>query len=346
MPPDENLDLSQEAGVETDKLLNALFEKAAPEKTTISQEVPKLQTPKPKPTPEGEEEPLPDDEETSLAKLIGTEEEASPEAEAKTPIELNDEIELEVKVDEETRKVTLKDLKANYSGQKFIEKRIQQASEARQAAEQQANTLYTANQQALAKLQQIDQVLGAYTNQNINWDELKARDPLQYALKREEWRDVQDKQNIVRQEAARVAQEQEKLTSDAKNRYIASEAEALQVKMPEVRDPDKAKALMEKLTTTATTYGYTKQELEGVMDHRALLVLRDAARYKDLVAKRETLMKKVEPTVPTKTLRTVATQPASSSSQRKEQAIVNRARATGKPEDVALTLLIPQKKKG
>jgi hypothetical protein len=296
--------------------------------------------------PNNEEQAPPDDEETSLAKLIGTEDDSSQEEEGKPAVEFDDEAELEVKVDEEVRKVKLKDLKSNYSGQKFIEKRIEQASEARKVAEQQANALYENNNQALAKLKQIDEVLTQYTSQNINWEELKARDPLQFALKREEWRDAQDKQAVVRQEAARVAQQQEKLASDAKDRYIASEAEALQTKMPEVRDPDKAKALMEKLTSTATTYGYTKQELESVMDHRALLVLRDAARYRDLVAKRETLMKKVEPTVPVKTMRTVATQPANVASQRKDKAILNRARETGKPEDVALTLLVPARRKG
>jgi hypothetical protein len=339
----DEIDLSQDADVATDKLLGALFEKLPVNKEPIAQEIPKLQTPKPKPEPEGDEPP-PDDEETSLAKLMGAEEEA-PVSDV-PPIEFDDDTEIEVKVDEEVKKVKLKDLKDNFSGQKFIEKRIQQASEARKAAEQQANALYENNNQALNKLQQIDQVLGQYTTQNINWEELKARDPLQYALKREEWRDYQDKQQVVRQEAARIAQQQEQLSSDAKNRYIASEAEALQEKMPEVRDPDKAKALMEKLTTTATSYGYTKQELENVMDHRALLVLRDAARYRDLVAKRETLMKKVEPTVPTKTLRTVASQPANVASQRKDKAILNRARETGRPEDVALTLLVPARKKG
>jgi hypothetical protein len=341
----DEADHSLDAEASTDNLLNALFEKAPGDKQPIPQEVPKLQTPKPK--PEGDEEPPPtDDEETSLAKLMGTEEEDNPPDEPQTPIEFGDDTEVEVKVDEEVRKVKLKDLKDNFSGQKFIEKRIQQASEARKVAEQQANTLFENNNQVLAKLQQIDAVLGQVSNQGINWDELKARDPLQYALKREEWRDAQDKQQIVRQEAARVAQQQEQLSSDAKNRFIASEAEALQEKVPEVRDPDKAKALMEKLTSTAKTYGYTKQELESVMDHRALLVLRDAARYRDLVAKRESLMKKVEPTVQTKTLRTVAAQPASVSSQRKDKAILNRARETGRPEDVALTLLVPARKKG
>jgi hypothetical protein len=340
----DEADHSLDAEASTDNLLNALFEKAPGDKQPIPQEVPKLQTPKP--TPEGEEEPPPDDEETSLAKLIGTEDEASPEEGTQPSIEFGDDTEVEVKVDEKPHKVTLKELKANYSGQKFIEKRIEQASEARKVAEQQANALFEKNNQVLAKLQQIDAVLGQVSSQNINWDELKARDPLQYALKREEWRDAQDKQNLVRQEAAKVAQQQEQLSSDAKNRFIASEAEALQEKMPEVRDPDKAKALMEKLTSTATTYGYTKQELESVMDHRALLVLRDAARYRDLVAKRETLMKKVEPTVPVKTLRTVASQPANVASQRKDKAILNRARETGRPEDVALTLLVPARKKG
>jgi hypothetical protein len=337
--------LAEEVGADSgDKLLNALFEKIPADKKPITQQVPQLQPAKPVSEEPKAEEP-PDDEETTLAKLIATDEEAPAEEPTRTPVELDDDLELEVKVDGEKQKITLKTLKENYSGEKAIEKRYYQAQEARKAAEAQANEVYVRNQQAIAKLQQIDQVL-TNLQPNINWEELRARDPLQYALKREEFRDIQDKQNAVRQEAQRVTQEQAKLQTDAQERFVESEAMSLRTKMPELNDPDKAKAIMGKLTTAAEHYGYTPQELAGVMDHRAMLVLRDAARYRDLVAKKAELSGKVEPAAPTKTLRTIAAQPAAQSTQRKEQAIINRAKASGKVEDVALTLLVPQRRKG
>lgn len=342
-----DIDLSQEAGVGTDSeaLLGAIFEPTKEKKVTT--QVPQLDAKAvEEPKESVKEEEKPDDEDTALAKLIGTEEDTEGEEEGKTPAQLDDSLELEVKVNEEVRKVTLKELKENFSGEGAISARIEKAARAQQAAEQQANTLYSANQRAIEKLQQIDEALKTVSQQNIDWDQLRATDPLQYALKRDEIRSIQEKQQVVRQEAARVAQEQQLLQSQAQERYLTSQAEALQSKMPELRDHDKAQALMSKLTDTAMTYGYTREEVGGVMDHRALLVLRDAAKYRDLVAKKASLAQNQTPAVATKVLRTVATQPASVSSQRKEQAILKQARTTGKPDDVAMTLLIPQRKKG
>lgn len=67
---------------------------------------------------------------------------------------------------------------------------------------------------------------------------------------------------------------------------IARESEALRTAIPALKDPAKAKALWETLTTGAVkNYGFTEEEAGGISDHRMVLVLRDALAYRQLKAK-------------------------------------------------------------
>src|SRR5437879_11143636 len=52
--------------------------------------------------------------------------------------------------------------------------------------------------------------------------------------------------------------------------------------LPIWQDGDKAKPEQAKMVATAKTYGFTEQEILSVVDHRALLILRDAMRYREL----------------------------------------------------------------
>jgi len=249
----------------------------------------------------------------------------------------------EVRIDGQVSKVTLKQLRDSYSGEKFIEKRIQQATEAKTAAEQQAVQLYNYNQQQVARLQQLDKVLSDFAQPNIDWERLKQADPLQFALKREEMREMQDKQNRVRAEIDRVNAEQEQLYSQATENYLKDQADLLVSKLPDMSDPIKAKALMGRFTSAAIEYGFTEQELQGVMDHRALMVLHDAAKYRELVKRKAGNVSSVGPT---KTMRTQNSKPASNTSKQREEATLKRAQSTGRPEDVAMTLLMhPNRRK-
>ena len=269
------------------------------------------------------------------------EEDTQEEEEGKAKLSAPDDTEVEVTVDGQVHKVTLKDLKSKYSFEKAIESRLQKASETKNHVEAQASQLFQANNAAMEKLKQIDSVLEGITKSNVDWEALKARDPLAYALKREEVRDAEDKRRVVRLEANNIANEQAQLQADALNRYLTDQAKELTTKWPEMGSPETARPIMESLTKTASQYGYTQQELESVTDHRALLVLKDAMKYRALQAKKAEAKAKVVPVVvktmqrpPTSTtVRPLAAKPKA------DIQAMNRARQTGKPEDVAMTLL-------
>jgi hypothetical protein len=317
----------------TNELMDAIVEKA-PEPAKVVGKIPRE-------PPPVEEPDTPDDDEPYEGP-----DERTPEGEddveaAKEDDDSIDEYLVEVTVDGKPVEVTLKELKKHFSGNKFIEQNITRAVETRKAVEQQAQGLYQANQHAMAKLQQIDSVLNTVTQPNIDWEKLRATDPQGYILKKEEVRDAQERQYAIQMEIQRVANEQAQLQSDAQARYLEDQAEALAAKLPEMRDPKKSAKIMGDFVETAAHYGYTRQELNGVMDHRALLVLNDAAKYRALVKKqRESANVPSEKKV---MLRPTAAKSTVQSPRRLDKTVLARAQQTGRPEDVAKTLLVRAK---
>lgn len=264
----------------------------------------------------------------------------SQEAEA----ELDETQEIEVRVEGKPVKVTLKELRDNYSGEKAIEKRIQAATEARNLADQEARKYAQAAQVNLNKLQHLDSIIETFAQPKINWEHLKATDPLGYALKREEMRDWQDKQTLVRKEIQQVREQQAEIQADATQKYLIDQAEALISKLPDMADPNKSQALMGRVMSAAKAYGITEQEVGSIMKHEYLLVLNDAAKYRELVERKAAMTKGVTPSAPTKTMRTVGSKPAAVSEKQKLIALTNKARQTGKDDDIAALLLVPKKK--
>jgi hypothetical protein len=308
-----------------------------------------------KSTPEPEPETADDRNEDGIspADLEGEREgvagEGSEESGGTTPSpSLSDDFELDVTVEGETRKVRLADLKSRYSGEGAIEKRLQEASRFRQAAEDEARKYYEALQEQDERLKRLDGVLTQVADSGrVDWDELRAKDPQRYLLERDKQRDAEHRRALVAQERRRIDEEQAELRAKALERYANDQAALLTEKLPDLRDPEKAPKVVEGLSRAASHYGFTPQEFAAVVDHRALLVLRDAAAYRQLLARKAAAGRTAQPVTPKPLLRPGANAAAGNKVQeaKAEKAILDTARRTGKPEDVARTLLTPARRR-
>ena len=252
---------------------------------------------------------------------------------------------VEVVVDGEAMEVSLKDLKSNFSANQYIEKNIQQAVERRKQADQLTQQLYETYQQTTERLQRLDQLmqnLATEETENIDWNRLKVEDPALYLVKREEERELRARQQAIQQEAQKTQQQQAQLQAEAYQRLLQSEAQELARKLPEISDPKSGPKLKEKFVSVAAEYGYTPQEVGTVVDHRALLVLRDAIKWREYQAsKKEVLSKgKHEAIKEIKTRATSTTSTRQASKKRLADKLRAKARQTGHPDDVAATLLI------
>lgn len=254
---------------------------------------------------------------------------------------------IEVTVDGKPEKVSLEALKKSYSGSKYVDSQVQKATERLNEATRYQNNIIQVNQAAMDRLAQIDETLQKIAQPKINWEELKAKDPVAYSIAKEEQRDAQDKRLMVSAEIQRMQQEQQAIQQQAFQHYVQAQVNSLVVKMPHMKDPSKAKVQAERFTKTAVAYEYTPEELANVSDYRAFLVLEDAAKWRDQEAKIKANKGKEEVKGAPKSILRGSTNraPATIAKQQKtERQMHNRAAASGDPDDVAQLLIVRSKR--
>ena len=256
------------------------------------------------------------------------------EVEASEEVEADDEEESQeqapskytVKVDGKEVEVTLDDLKRSFSGQAYIQKGMQEAAEARK----QATELYQALQTEQAKFMQVVQSIqeqGFKAPPQAPDIAMMDKDPIGYmqaeARYRKDMAEFQTQQQQIQQTAAAQRQMQEKALAE----FVAEQGKVLQSRIPEFADPNKAREVTAKIRSTATeAYGFSDQELGGIVDARHVLVLHDAMKWRELQAART----KQAPAAP-KSIKPVARRSEPQQFVRKKQ--IDAARKSGgKPE--------------
>jgi len=197
-----------------------------------------------------------------------------------------------IKVDGKEEMWTLDQLKQSAAGQAAINKRFQEAAEARKQIEQ-ANAALAQQQQQLVQLYQQAQQ-GGLQAPNPPSRELFESDPIGYMeekLKYDEAKATYD-QNLyqMQQMQQRTAQQQQQ----AHQSYLQEQAEILKQHIPEIADPEKGEKLKGDLMQVGMEYGFTAEEMAQVSDARYVRALNDARKYRALVAKRKDAQQKGE----------------------------------------------------
>jgi hypothetical protein len=87
-------------------------------------------------------------------------------------------------------------------------------------------------------------------------------------------------------------QQQSQAEQYAKNAYIQQEVGKLVEVMPELADPKKAEAWQARINKAGEKFGFSKEELAAVDNHRVMLVLDAAAKYMELQSGKEIVRQK------------------------------------------------------
>lgn len=198
-----------------------------------------------------------------------------------------------VKVDGEEVSVTLEDLKRSYSGQGKIQKGMQEAAEARKQAEQMKQQAVQAMSQLTAMYEQAQQ-RGFKQAPQAPDRELFNTDPIRYLELKENYEADLKEFQAEQQQMMRMRQAQQQQMTQAQQMQLEREAEILRERIPEMADPEKAGKFRSDLVSTAMEFGYNEEELSGITDHRALLVLRDAMRWRNAQKSRTQVEKKAQ----------------------------------------------------
>ena len=118
--------------------------------------------------------------------------------------------------------------------------------------------------------------------ENIDWENLYQDNPAEYVRKKAESDKRKETLQLAQQEQMRIQQEkrseQEKVYQD----YILNERKILAEKLPVYADKEKGAEFTKRLSNFAKESGYTDQEIDMMVDHRAVLLLADAYRYNQL----------------------------------------------------------------
>lgn len=250
---------------------------------------------------------------------------------------LGDDRKVTVTVDGEEVDVTLGELKRRYAGEGAIEKRLQQATEARKVATQDYQ-----------KMQQLTQVMLAEMGQNLfrrviekPTDEFRRANPTQYLLQMDQYNREGVALQAAQSRLMQITQQVDEQMETVRQAHRQEAAKRLFEIMPVFRDKVKGPKVRDALISAAKEIGYTEQEIadctDPLMFKTVALAARELRRMKGMKA--EVVKEK------TRTIKAKASKPMQSSAKRQETQALVRARKSGKIDDIALSMLQPAKRR-
>lgn len=142
---------------------------------------------------------------------------------------------------------------------------------------------------AQQKLAHYENLLGqaVLQDEKINWQELLQKDPIGYLAKKEE-------AEARRREFNQVRETQQRESQQRLGQTLEQEAQQLIAKQPDWKDVAVFNADKEKIFSSLEKIGYTRQEFDSVIDHRALIIADKARRYDELMNANAATVKKIE----------------------------------------------------
>lgn len=200
------------------------------------------------------------------------------------PIELSDDLEIEYKSDGEFKKATLGELKRGAAGQDYIQRRMQEVSGLEK-------DLKTQNDQLAAQRQQMLDFFNQAKDQGLQEPvppsaDLFDSDPIAYMQEKLKYDESKTQHDAKVAQLNQLQMQQNAAHEQRLQEYTMGQAQLLTEKLPEIADPDKGEAIKKGIAEAGEFYGFTAEELGSVRDHRYILAMHDAMRYRQLVQKK------------------------------------------------------------
>jgi hypothetical protein len=191
-----------------------------------------------------------------------------------------------VKVDGKEVEVTLDELQKGYSRTQDYTRKTQQIAEVRKQTEVELQAVRAEREQYAQLLSALESQVQQVAQPNIDWDRLYQEDPIEWVRQREVMRENQEKAAAIQSEQQRLSQLSQQEQAQFMQQKLQQEQEALLAAIPDWKDAKKAQAEKALLVEFGQKIGFTPEELKSVVDHRAVLMLRKAALYDQMMSKR------------------------------------------------------------
>jgi len=241
---------------------------------------------------------------------------------------------ISVKVDGKEEQWTLDQLKQSAAGQAAINKRFQEAAEARKQIEQQAAVLQQQQQQVMQLYQAAQN--GGLQAPTPPSKELFESDPIGFMEEKLNYEEAKGQYDQQMHQLQNVQRQQMHAQQEAQQAYLQEQARELTQHIPDIADPEKGQAIKNALVETGVEYGFTADEMQRVTDARYVRALNDARKYRELVKKRKSVTAKGEKARPVIKAGAKKTADGNAATRKKAQ---TRLQKTGSIDD-ALGLII------
>jgi len=199
----------------------------------------------------------------------------------------NEETLYDVKVNGEDYKVNLQELKKGYQLEKNYTKKNMELSDKRKDVDslqenltKELEAVKNSRNKYAEQLEVLTQNL--QREEKVDWEALYQDNPAEYVRKKAESDKQKEMLQLAQQEKQRIQNEQRDEQNKIYQNYIQNERKILAEKLPVYADKEKGAELTRNLKNFALESGYTEQEIDMMVDHRAVLLLVDAYRYKQL----------------------------------------------------------------
>jgi len=208
--------------------------------------------------------------------------------------EVEEEVQLyKVKIDGEVAEVTLEEALSGYQRERTFHKRMNEVSQKSKAIEAESAETKRLRDEYARGLQQLEQALRV---PEPNWEELRrtktneefASIHAEYQIQQNNLAKVQQQQQAIK------AQQQAEVQAQYQN-HLKAEFDTMLDKIPTWRDEKVREAERSKVISYAKSQmGYTDDEIAQASDHRAIVTLRKAMLYDELMGGKTQAKKKVK----------------------------------------------------
>lgn len=192
---------------------------------------------------------------------------------------------IKIKVDGEESTVDLNTLIAGYQTAKSTTRKSQALAEQRRIMESERSEMLQGLSNRLKEAEQFTHALGSRMMaefQGVNWQELRARNPAEYAAMMSDMQardaDIRNMRAQIQQYLQHVSAEEQRNFEQSRQAHLQDAATRTLEMFPEWSNPEAASKDFKEMRNFVTNFGFNDEDFKSISDPRIFAVLKTVIR--------------------------------------------------------------------
>lgn len=243
---------------------------------------------------------------------------------------------VKTKVDGKEVTLTVEEALKGYSFTAHNTRKSQQLAAERKEFEAERGSVRAEREQYKQRLEVLDRLLAEAEPQEPDWDKLYIENPTEFAIQKARFDRIRERRAAVAREHERVVQQQLQDFQREMDRRINEERQKLVEAIPEWKDDQRARKEKDELFEYGLSLGFTEEQLDNVVDHRLMVMLRESMLYRRLKEQGAKIRDKAVPGKQKLKPGTTSTKPVKQKPKKELRARMSQLARTGSVEDAAM----------